>query len=167
MSKEHIRQMLRHVENISFDVLQHHTNVVLLNDEIKKRVRIQEDDCVLPDPTVFHREENRFKVGVITKEKWCASLFEYHDMKTTVIVYWRTWMWYGTFRQVHKTLAAFFKEFKDQDVDAPLSCAVCLDSDQNMRKEYGFRCNHLFCLECLSKLAQAQNTCPLCRSPLL
>jgi hypothetical protein len=45
-------------------------------------------------------------------------------------------------------------------------CAICL-SDENLLKGYMTSCNHQFHVECLQQWIARQNSCPMCRSPLI
>lgn len=162
--KPHIFQVLKQIEEIANKTLENEAIILYLNDEIKSKVSPERLRLggVLPDPSTFHKPENNKKVGVIVKESWNQLLFENMDSKATVIVYWKTFVWYGTFRHVPKTLDSFFVEFSQRDVNAPLDCCICLESNQTLRLEYVFHCEHQFCVQCVPKIAHG--VCPLCRS---
>jgi hypothetical protein len=165
-SKPHIRQLLQEIKAIANKTLENEAKIVYLNDEIKSRLSQEQlqagDGCVLPDPGMFHKTENDKKVGVIVKEKWNNRLFSSLDNKATVVVYWRTFVWYGTFRHVKKTLETFFVDYEQKDAQAPLDCCICLESNDTLRLEYVFECTHQFCIQCVPKIAHS--VCPLCRS---
>jgi hypothetical protein len=165
-SKPHIRQLLQEIKAIANKTLGNQADVVYLNDEIKSRFSQEQLQAggggVLPDPGVFHKPENNKKIGVVVKEAWNKLLFSSFDDKATVVVYWRTFVWYGTFRHVIKTLETFFVEFEQKDAQAPLDCCICLESTETVRLEYVFECTHQFCVQCVPKIAR--RVCPLCRS---
>lgn len=164
-SKPNIQQFLKEIQTIANDVLDCDMTVVLLNEKNAHpgRPRTVADDygVTVIDPTVFHTDHS--KIGVIIKEKWNEQMFlNLRDDQATVMLYWRTWFWYGNFEHIDQTLAPFFKEYKDMDTSSPLECCVCLEKSEELRLEYVFECNHQFCIVCVPKIAAS--TCPLCRA---
>ena len=40
-------------------------------------------------------------------------------------------------------------------------CTICFEEKKNLQK--GFRCQHSFCSDCVSKWVSVNNSCPCCR----
>jgi hypothetical protein len=165
-SKPYIQQLLNEIRTISSNVFERKKTIVYVNDWMKSKanrlqLEVEDSSRVWPDLRVFHKDDSI--IGVHVKDRENAYLFEQvPDAKATVMVYWKTWLWYGNFKHVCKTLSSFFKEFKDKDNNSPLECCVCLEASEELRMEYVFHCDHQFCIQCVPKIAGG--TCPLCRS---
>jgi len=173
MASSHVTQVLREIHQIACEVLNDkNISVTHLNNTLHDARRRHTDQAYfLPDPSMFHRDPQR--VGVLTREKAFEYIFDSQTLmkyrtKITIIVYWKAWFWFGTYRDVTKTLQAFLKEMKDKQPSEEMSCCVCMESSELQMQEYVFRCNHLFCSSCVPKLASDKTrVCPLCRSSLL
>jgi len=173
MASSHVTQVLREIHQIACEVLNDkNISITYLNNTLHDARRRHTDQAYfLPDPSMFHRDPQR--VGVLTREKAFEYIFDSQTLmkyraKITIIVYWKAWFWFGTYRDVTKTLQAFLKEMKDKQPSEEMSCCVCMESSELQMQEYVFRCNHLFCSSCVPKLASDKTrVCPLCRSNLL
>lgn len=137
--------------------------------------RTRTEWVVVPDVSFFHERDDA--IGIFTREKATGNVFDrcfskFYGKRVTVIVFWRTWMWYGTYRDVGKTLGAFFETMRSKRSSETLECCVCMEDSSTLRLEYGFTCDHLFCTECLKNVicstdTETCRTCPLCRAKCL
>ena len=169
MSK-HVLQLHKEILQISEDCLGAKICVVDLNKNFD-HTRMQAN-C-----KTFHEDPDR--VGVLTLNKDTKSWFSQVNQngvlntptssKSTVFVYWRTWVHYGSFTYIHKTLKTFFEKYRDTDPQAPLGCAICLEEHDRLQIQGVFACDHMFCRLCVAKyiVATADPVCPLCRKKKL
>lgn len=56
--------------------------------------------------------------------------------------------------------------WKDSGLTSDDSCSICLNNysiDQNV---YHTKCNHYFCVNCLTKWMECKSNCPICRTEI-
>jgi hypothetical protein len=88
--------------------------------------------------------------------------------KCTVLVYWRTWVHYGTFTHIHRTLRLFLENHVEKNPSDPLECAICLEENDSIQVQGAFKCGHAFCRSCVARMyGLATKACPLCRKGAL
>jgi hypothetical protein len=160
-------QLLNEILKIGNNELQTEHVIVDVNKMLLERDDGQKDVLMFPNPQMFH--DDCTKIGVLTFERKFQHIFDSYlgaerksAPKVTVIVFWSTYMWYGTYKCVPKSLLFFFKQYKDTNKDEPLYCTICMDTNDTMKLEFVFKCTHLFCTECIPKIKEI--VCPLCRS---
>lgn len=169
MLKPHVRRLYLQVEKIAheaFHIPREDFVLINVNFDLKQKSQENKDAVVLVNPKSFEGKPN--KIGILTLEKDVEYYFKLNipnqnSSRATVIIFWQTWHWYGTFAMVPLSLHAFFTEHREKDPAAPNSCSICLEEGDSLRTEYVFTCTHRFCIDCIRRLYTTK-PCPLCRA---
>ena len=60
--------------------------------------------------------------------------------------------------RLHENLARI-----DHATENNKECNVCMEEKEDIRR---LGCNHMFCIDCITRWARTSNACPMCRSPI-